>query len=152
MRFLILPVYMGIALFVCSVTPAVYGQDLEALKASFAAEITALDKKNLDAAMAEAHDEIVLFGVFSPFPIVGKIAFRKAVQEYFSQHSQATFTPVDPAFSIIEKTGVAWGGYTLALALKGGSVHHSQGRYIFSYTYSEGKWSLVCMHVSPLSG
>lgn len=141
---------IGLALLVFSVSSAAYGQDPEALKASFAAEITALDTKNLDAAVAEIHDDIVLFGVFSPFPIVGKEAFRKAVQEYFSQHSKATFTPVDPGFSIIGATGIAWGRYQMALVPKGGSINHSHGRYIFSYTQSEGRWRLVSMHISPL--
>jgi hypothetical protein len=62
---------------------AARGQDLTALRASFNAEIEALDSKKLDAAVAEVHEDIVLFGVFSPFSIVGKEAFQQTVQEYF---------------------------------------------------------------------
>ena len=85
--------------------PVAYGQDIEALQTSLTAEIVALNDKNLDGAVAEAHDDIVLFGVFSPFPIVGKDAFRQAVQEFFNESGQPTFTPSDSKFSIIGKTG-----------------------------------------------
>ena len=139
-----------LAVIVFAAVLPVYGQDLNALKASFAAEITALDTKNLAAAVAEAHDDIVLFGVFSPFPIVGKAAFQRAVQEYFSQHETATFMPLQPEFSIIGTAGVAWGDYKMALTPKGGSVAHSLGRYIFSYVQADGKWLLLSMHISPL--
>lgn len=64
-----------LAIIIFAASPPVYGQDLDALKASFAAEISALDTRNLAAAVAEAHDDIVLFGVFSPFPIAGAIHF-----------------------------------------------------------------------------
>lgn len=126
-----------------------HGQDLDALKASFTAEIAALDAKNLDAAVGEAHDDIVLFGVFSPFPIVGKEGFRKAVDEYFSLHEQATFTPFDSEFSIIGATGVAWGDYRMVIIPNGGSLSHSEGKYIFTYTQADGKWKILSMHISP---
>lgn len=139
-----------LAIILCIAPLPAYGQDLDALKASFTAEITALDSKNLDAAVAEAHNDIVLFGVFSPFPIVGKAAFQKAVQEYFNQHEKATFLPVKPAFSIMGTAGVAWGDYKMVLTPKGGSVVHSQGRYIFTYAPVDGRWKLLSMHISPL--
>ena len=139
-----------LAIIIFAASPPAYGQDLDALKASFTAEITALDTKDLAAAAAEAHDDIVLFGVFSPFPIVGKAAFQKAVQEYFSQHETAIFTPLNPEFSIIGSAGIAWGNYKMALTPKGGSVAHSRGRYIFTYAQSDGRWWLLSMHISPL--
>ena len=139
-----------LAVIVFVAAPPVYGQDLNALKASFTAEIAALDTKNLAAAVAEAHDDIVLFGIFSPFPIVGKAAFQTTVQEYFSQHETATFMPLQPEFSIMGTAGVAWGDYKMALTPKGGSVAHSQGRYIFTYVQADGKWQLLSMHISPL--
>ena len=140
----------GIVVIVLSVASVAVGQNLDALKASFAAEIAALDTKNLEAAVAQAHADIVLFGVFSPFPIVGKAAFRKAVQEYFSQHDTAIFTPLNPEFGVMGKTGVAWGHYKMSLTPKGGSAAHSQGRYIFTYAHVDGKWQLFSMHISPL--
>jgi ketosteroid isomerase-like protein len=127
-----------------------YGQDIEALKVSFTAEIAALSAKNLDGAVAEAHDDIVLFGVFSPFPIVGKEAFRQAVQEYFAEIGQPTFTPSDSEFGIIGNTGVVWGSYQMTMQQPGDSPTSSQGRYIFTYAQADGKWKLLSMHISPL--
>ena len=126
------------------------GQDLTALRASFNAEIEALDSKKLDAAVAEVHEDIVLFGVFSPFPIVGKEAFQQTVQEYFDQNDEAIFAPTGSEFRIIGSTGVAWGTYRISVRPKGGSSTMSRGRYIFTYTQTDGVWKLLTMHISPL--
>ena len=126
-----------------------YSQDIEVLQASFTAEIVALNAENLEGAVAEAHDDIVLFGVFSPFPIVGKDEFRRAVQEYFDENGQPTFTPSNSKFSIIGNTGVVWGDYQMTLQQSGGSPTSSQGHYIFTYAQADGKWKLLSMHISP---
>ncbi len=126
-----------------------YGQDVEALQASFTAEIVALNAKNLDGAVAEAHDDIVLFGVFSPFPVVGKDAFRQTVQEYFNEVGQPTFTPSKSEFSIIGKTGVVWSSYQMTMQQPGDSPTSVQGRYISTYAQADGKWKILSMHISP---
>lgn len=127
-----------------------YGQDVGALQASFTAEIVALNAKNLDGAVAEAHDDIVLFGVYSPFPVVGKDAFRQAVQAFFNEVGQPTFTPSASQFSIIGNTGVVWGSYQMTMQQPSASSSSSQGRYIFTYAQADGKWKLLSMHISPL--
>ena len=137
-------------IFLC-LSPAGYGQDLEDLKASFKAEIEALDSRSLDTALAQAHDGIVLFSLFSPFPVSGKEAFRQALQEYFANYDEATFIPVNPQFRIAGTTGIAWGYYQLSAKLKDGPSGYFHGRYLFTYTQSDGKWLIISMHVSPLS-
>jgi ketosteroid isomerase-like protein len=138
------------ALMVFGIATTVHGQDLTALQASFKAEIEALDSENLDAAVAEVHEDIVLFGVFSPFPIVGKEAFQQTVQEYFDQHDEAIFVPTKSEFRVIGSTGVTWGNYMMSIRPKGGSSVMSRGRYIFTYTQTDGAWKLLTMHISPL--
>jgi ketosteroid isomerase-like protein len=131
-------------------TSTAHSQDLDELKASFAAEIKALDSRDLPATVALAHDGIVLFGLFSPFPINGKEAFRQAVQEYFTNYERATFEPVNPQFRIAGTTGMAWGYYQLSAKLKDGPSAYFHGRYLFTYTQAEGKWLIISMHISPL--
>src|SRR5688572_14337717 len=100
-----------VSLLVLCLVSRVHGQDLTALKASFAAEIDALNTRNLNAALAPVADSVILFGIFSPFPIQGKEGYRQAVQEYFYNYEQAVLTPIDPEFRIIGTTGVAWGNF-----------------------------------------
>ncbi len=138
---------LSVIVLVC-LSSAAHSQDLAALRASFQAEIEALGTKNLEGAAAEAHDDIVIFGVFSPFPIVGKDAFRQAMQENFDESGQPTFTPSDSEFSIIGNTGVAWGNYQM-MQQPGNSPTSSQGHYIFTYAQADGKWKLLSMHISP---
>ena len=75
----------GLVLY--GLSPALGQSERAALIAAFNAEITALNTGDLNAAVATVHDEIVLYGLYSPFPIEGKEAFRQAVQEYFDDRN-----------------------------------------------------------------
>jgi ketosteroid isomerase-like protein len=132
-------------------SPAVYSQDLAALKISFEAEIEALNRRDLNATLTAVDNRIVLFGIFSPFPIEGKEGFHQAVQEYFNDYDYAVFTPINPEFKIVGATGVVWGNFRIATRQKSGSSHYSDGRYMFTYAQSEGKWVLISMHYSLLA-
>jgi ketosteroid isomerase-like protein len=124
---------------------------LAALKTSFDAEIDALNRRDLNATLTPVDTHMVLFGIFSPFPIEGKEGFRQAVQEYFEDYEHAVFTPITPEFKIVGATGVAWGNFRIATRQKSGSSHYSNGRYMFTYAQSEGKWVLISMHYSLLA-
>lgn len=128
----------------------VYGQDLVALKASFAAEIDALNSRNLNATLAPVHDRMVLFGIFSPFPIEGKEGFRQVVREYFDDYEHAVFSPIDPDFRVMGTTGAAWGNFRLATQQKDGPSERYDGCYMFTYAQVVGKWVLISMHHSLL--
>jgi ketosteroid isomerase-like protein len=133
-----------------SLSSGAHGQDLAALKASFDAELDALNRRDLNATLAPVYDRMVLFGIFSPFPIEGKNGFRQAVQEYFDDYEHAILTPIDPEFRIIGTTGVAWGNFRLATRLKSGASAYSDGRYMFTYAQLDGKWVTISMHYSLL--
>ena len=68
-------------------------EDMDALKAEFNAQIEALNNRELEASVVSAHAEIVLYGIFSPFPVNGKADFKKAVQAYFGQYEAAELSP-----------------------------------------------------------
>ncbi len=147
------------AVFFLCVSSAAHGQDLAALKASqdlaalkasFAAEIDALNSRNLNATLIPVDNRMVVFGIFSPFPIKGKDEFRQAVQEYFDGYEHAVLTPIDPEFRVIGTTGVAWGNFRIAAKLKNGASEYFDGRYMFTYAQSEGKWVIISMHYSLL--
>ena len=138
------------AVFFLGVSSAAHGQDLAALKASFAAEINALNLRDLNATLIPIDNRMVLFGIFSPFPIEGKEGFRQAVQEYFDDYEHAVFTPIDPEFRVVGTTGVAWGNFRIAAKLKNGAPEYFDGRYMFTYAQAEGKWVIISMHYSLL--
>ena len=94
---------------------------------------------------------MVLFGLFSPFPIEGKEGFRRTVQEYFDNYEHAVFTPINPEFKVVGTTGVAWGNFRLATKQKNGPSQYSDGRYMFTYAQAEGKWVLISRHTSLLA-
>lgn len=137
---------LSAVLFLC-VSSAAHGQDLAALQASFETEIDALNRRDLNATLIPLDNRMVLVGIFSPFPIVGKDRF----QEYFDDYEHAIFAPIDPEFRVVGTAGVAWGNFRLATRLKNGSSDYSNGRYMFTYAQSEGKWVILSMHYSLLA-
>jgi ketosteroid isomerase-like protein len=139
-----------VSLLVLCPVSRVHGQDLAALKASFTAEIDALNARNLNATLAPVADNMILFGIFSPFPIEGKEGYRQTVQEYFDNYEQAVLTPIEPEFRVVGTTGVAWGNFRLGTRQKGQSFGYADGRYMFTYAYVEGKWIIISMHYSLL--
>lgn len=125
-------------------------EDMDALKSAFTTQIDALNNRELDAAVATVHDDIVLYGIFSPFPVQGRADFQKAVQAYFGQYEEAELSPVTPQFRIVGTTALAWGHYQLAATPLGGKMTYAHGRYIFTYTKLDGKWVILGMDYSPL--
>jgi ketosteroid isomerase-like protein len=144
-------IVLGFVVVVFLLAPsAANGNDLSALQARFEADMQAFNSHNADAFVASAHDEIVLFGILSPFPVDGKEEFRQVMQQYLADHESVTLAAINPEFHLSGTTGIAWGHYRLTHKLKDGPLEYSHGRYTFTYTQVEGRWVLVAMHYSPL--
>ncbi len=123
---------------------------MDALETAFQEQIAAFNNGNLEAAIAAAHPDIVLYGIFSPFPVQGKSDFQKSVQAYFGQYEEAELSPVTPQFRIVGTTGLAWGHYQLAAVPQGEKLTYAHGRYLFAYAKVDGKWLVLGMDFSPL--
>lgn len=139
---------VGIVVTVLLTSPAVRSDELDAFRATFMAGIEAFNARDLNAFMAPVHEDIVLFGLLSPFSIRGREAFRQVVQNYFADHERATFTLVNPGFRIAGTTALAWGHYQLIAKPKDGPLAYIHGRYTYTYTKSDGTWALVAIHLS----
>ena len=130
---------------------AALGQsEREALITAFNSEMKALNTGDLNAAVATVHERIVLYGLYSPFPIEGKAAFRQAVQEYFDEQEHAVLEIVHPRYRMTGTTGVAWGHYQLTRKLKGEPVDMTPGQYMLTYVQVDGVWLAISMHFAPL--
>lgn len=124
--------------------------DVAALEVTFNETTRALNARDLDAALGQVDDGIVLFSLFSPFPMKGKRAFRQALRDYFASYESAKFAPTNSRFRVIGATGIAWGFYELSGKLQDGPMGYFNGRYLYTYTQAEGEWKLISMHFSPL--
>ncbi len=131
----------------------VWVQDLrQALIDSFEAEIQALNTRDLAAAVDPADENIVVYGLYSPFPIEGKSAFQEAVKEYFDSHESAVLRLVYPQYLVAGSTGVAWGHYELTAIPTGGTQNISHGQYMLTYAHPAEKWRIISIHFAPLPG
>lgn len=148
----LLPVFLGILLVGAdpAARDAAAADDLSALEAAFHEQIAAFNGEDLEAAIAAAHPDIVLYGIFSPFPVQGKPDFQKSVQAYFGQYEEAELSPVTPQFRVVGTTGLAWGHYQLAAVPQGEKLTYAHGRYLFAYAKVAGEWLVLGMDFSPL--
>lgn len=133
-------------------SPAVRGDDLEDVRAVFEQDIRLFNAHNPKAFVASAHDEVVLFGILSPFATKGKAALQELVRQYFDDHLRLTFRPVNPEFLIVGTSALGWGSYTITEHPKIGPRESIHGRYTFTYTKADGQWLLAALHLSPLQG
>ncbi len=127
-------------------------QTRDALIASFGEELQAINGRDLVDVMSHVHEDVVLFGLYSPFPAVGKDAFRQAVQDYFDTFEEANLNPAHEEYMVIGETGVAWGLYQLTTTRQGGMEQTVNGQYMFTYVRPSGQWQIAIWHFSPLPG
>ncbi len=98
----------------------------------FETDIRLFNGQDLTAFTAAAHDQVVLFGTLTPFPVEGKAAIRQLIREYFANHDYAKWTPVDAKFFVTGTSALAWGHYTLREQARVGPRRVLHGRYTFT--------------------
>lgn len=128
------------------------GDDLAEVQAVFDKDIRLFNAQNSEAFSGSAHEDVVLFGILSPFATKGKENLQRLVQGYFADHSRSIFKIVNPKFFILNASAVAWGAFTITEYPKVGPRGTIHGRYTYTYTKTDGKWQLVAFHLSPLQG
>ncbi len=144
---------LAVVLTLVLFTPVgVRGDDLADLRTVFEKDIRLFNAKNSEAFVGSAHDDVVLFGILSPFATKGKEDLRRMVRGYFEDHVRVMFRLVNPEFVVVNTSGLAWGAFTITEYPKVGPRETIHGRYTFTYTKSDGKWVLVALHLSPLQG
>ncbi len=128
------------------------GDDLADVRAVFDKDMRLFNAQNVEAFSVSAHDDVILFGILSPFATKGKEDLRRLVEGYYADHIRITFRPVNPEFIVTGSSALAWGSYTITEHPKIGPREAIHGRYTFTYTKVDGKWLLAALHLSPLQG
>lgn len=128
------------------------GDDIAEVRAVFEKDIRLFNAQNSEAFSGSAHEDVVLFGILSPFATKGKEALQHLVQGYFADHARITFRMVNPEYFILNTSAVAWGAFTITEYPKVGPRETIHGRYTFTYTKTDGNWQLIALHLSPLQG
>ena len=140
----------GIAVLFLCLTGTAYGDDLEDVKTAFNADMKRFNAKDISAFSTEAHADVVLFGMLSPFAVRGKAAITEMLEGFFADSERVTFTPINPEFRVIGASALAWGHFTNTEVPSVGPREVIHGRYTFTYAKRDGKWVLVGLHFSPL--
>ena len=140
----------GIALLFLCVAGAAYGDDLDEVKTAFNADMKRFNAQDASAFSVNAHDNVVLFGILSPFSVKGKTAITEMLERFFADSERVIFTPINPEFRIIGASALAWGHFTNTEVPAVGPREVIHGRYTFTYTKRDGKWFLIGLHFSPL--
>lgn len=130
----------------------VYGGDVDEVRTIFEKDLRLLNANNKDAFSSGAHDDVVLFGILSPFVTKGKANLQQLVAHYLTDNTRVNFITVNPEFFVTGDSAVAWGHYTINENPKVGPRVSIYGRYTFTYSKIGGRWFLAAMHLSPLQG
>ena len=149
LRSAVLLLFASVALLLTS--PGVQGDELADLRGIFEQDIRLLNAHNPDAFVASAHEDVVLFGILSPFAVTGKDGVRQLIQEYLNDHINVTFKSVNPQFFVAGTSALAWGSYEILEQPKVGPRVIIHGRYTYTYTKVGGKWLLAALHLSPIT-
>ncbi|HEV8716449.1 MAG TPA: nuclear transport factor 2 family protein [Candidatus Binatia bacterium] len=144
-------IFLPLSLVTLFVVPVLtYGDEITDLKAAFAAEIGALNARDLETLMGKQHEQIIALSPTSPSPIDGKAARRQGYQQLFETMESLTVTPHNPQYRVVGDTGVVWGTYTIESKPKGGPVTTTSVRFSRTYIKTNGQWQLFVYHVSPM--
>ena len=100
--------------------------------------------------MTSADENVILFGVLSPFAVEGKAAFQETLERYVANREATSFTPIKPKFRVTGESALAWGHFQLVDQQKGSPPTVSNGRYSLTYSKIDGKWVLAALYFSPL--
>ena len=118
------------------------------LKAAFEAEISAVNRGDLETLMGTQHEHVISLSAASPSPIDGKAARRQGYQQLFETMEVFTVTPQNPQYRVVGDTGAVWGTYTIERKPKGGPATTASVRFSRTYIKADGKWQLLVYHVS----
>src|SRR5438445_13465840 len=83
-------VVLSFAVIVLGLVPSAVrsdeANDLANVRAVFNEDIRLFNAHNKDAFVTSAHNDVVLFGILSPFATKGKEALQQLVQDYIDDH------------------------------------------------------------------
>lgn len=144
-------IFLSLSLVPLFVAPVLAQMDGTAdLKAAFEAEISAVNRGDLEALMGTQHEHIIALSPASPAPIDGKAARRQGYQQLFETLETFTVTPQNPQYRVVGDTGAVWGTYTIERKPKGGPATTASVRFSRTYIKTNGQWQLFIYHVSPV--
>jgi len=144
-------IFLPLSLVTLFVAPVLaHGDETTDLKAAFAAEISALNARDLETLMGKQHEQIIALSPTSPSPVDGKAARRQGYQQLFETMDTFTVTPQNPQYRVVGDTGVVWETYTIESKAKGGPLTTTAVRFSRTYIKTHGQWQLFVYHVSPV--
>jgi hypothetical protein len=84
------------------------GDDVAEVRAVFEKDIRLFNAQNSEAFSISAHEDVVLFGILSPFATKGKADLQRLVQGYFADHIRITFRAVNGFVAEIVTETACW--------------------------------------------
>lgn len=148
------PILFVIGVSLTSATVPVEAGDLEDLRSTLERSLVALGEMDLDTFLESYHDDMVFYSHAAPFPAVGKAAWKQALRNYFADNEMLSFKAIEPEFRIINNAngalGIAWSQFLYTRKPKDGPTSFVAGRFLITYTRSEGKWLAIAQHNSVL--
>jgi len=125
--------------------------DVDDLKAAYEQYLQAFDARDLDKFMSLHNERWVDFAWNNPFPNVeNSESYRQQIQEAWANFETFTITLIDPQYSVMGDTGIAYGHRRWVIKPKDGKQETYFLRYTDTWKKSDGKWLIVSKHRSVM--
>ncbi len=148
------PVVLTLAAIAMLIVPAARAADVDDLKAAEEAFVEALNKQDVSALLASAHDEFVSYGANAVFPNDrkgrSKADRRRGAENFLANRERFTLTLINPQYRVVGTTGIVWGHARSVVKLKDGPQETRTRRFLSAWVKSGGKWVRLAAHSSAV--
>ncbi len=148
------PVVLTFAAISFLIAPTARAADVDDLKAAEEAFIEAINKQDVSAILASAHDGYVTYGANAVFPNDrkgrSKADRQRGTENFIANRERSTITLINPQYRVVGTTGIVWGHTRSVVKLKDGPQETRTRRFLNTWVKSGGKWVQLASHRSAV--
>ena len=132
------------------------GGDVDDLKAAQEKIIEAWNKLDALTLTSAVYLGAVFFEHDAAFPSISYLANLTEEQRSemaktaFNDMEYITLTPYNLQYKVVGNTGIVWGHSSMSTKPKGEPVSTQVSRYTSTWIKSDGKWYILCTHISAI--
>ena len=130
--------------------------DVDDLKAAQDKIIEAWNKLDALTLTSAVYNGAVFFEYDAAFPSISSIPDMTPEQRAemaknaFNDMEYISLTPYNLQYKVVGNTGIVWGHSSMSTKPKGEPVSTQNSRYTATWVKSDGKWYILCTHISAI--
>jgi len=154
MRRILISLTVIVLLFIPQFASADDLADLKAAQEKVIQAWNKLDALTLISAVYPAG--AIVFDYDAAFPSISSTAgmtqeqLEAVTKNAFNDLEYVSLTPYNLQYKVVGTTGIVWGYSSMSTKPKGEPVRTQNSRYTSTWVKSDGKWYVICTHISAI--